>query len=331
MERLSDPTPVIHETPKVESAPLERLLSDVDGALSDLANARTAPDWDYFEAFSRHNGLLTRAEQERLRECRVAIVGMGGAGGIHLATLARLGIGRFTIADPDRFELANMNRQHGSHMGNLGRLKVDVMADELRQINPEAQIRVFPEAICAETERDFLNGADLFVDAIDFFALDIRRRLFRQAAENGIYGVSAGPVGFGAAWLVFAPDGIRFDRYFDLNDAQSEIERLIAFVTGLTPALLQRPYLDLEGVNLAEGRGPSAALACQICAGVVAAEALKILLGRGGVRCAPSYSQFDAYRCRLRQGRLFWGNRGPIQRLKRWWVKRLLASSAFAR
>src|SRR5262245_20680110 len=86
---------------------LIQVLADVDRALNRDANAGPKPASDYFEAFSRHDGLLLRDEQERLRRCHVAIVGMGGVGGSHLMALARLGIGRFTIADPDRFELAN--------------------------------------------------------------------------------------------------------------------------------------------------------------------------------------------------------------------------------
>lgn len=296
---------------------LGQLLSDVD--------RDSRYEWNYHEAFSRHDGLLTGAEQNRLRESRVAIVGMGGVGGIHLVTLARLGIGKFTIADPDRFELVNMNRQYGSRIDSLGELKVDVMADEVRRINPEAEIQIFREGVQPETTGAFLEGADLFVDGIDFFAIDMRRRLFRQAAANGIYSLTAGPIGFGAAWLAFAPDGVGFDQFFDMNDQQTELEQSIALVAGLTPALLQRPYIDVTRVNLAERRGPSAGLACQICAGVVAAEAVKILLGRGGVRCAPWYSQFDAYRGILRRGRLRWGNRGPIQQFKRWWLARMLS------
>lgn len=313
------------DTPVDSCAKLEELLGEVDVALPHKARDEFSRDWNYFEAFSRHDGLLTRAEQERLRTSRVAIVGMGGVGGVHLITLARLGIGRFTIADPDRFELANMNRQYGARVDTLGQFKAEVMAAEVRRINPEAEIRVMREPVRPETTAAFLDGADLFVDGIDFFALDMRRRLFRQAAENGIHAITAGPIGFGSAWLVFAPDGIGFDQFFDLDDRQTELDRLIALVAGLTPALLQRPYIDLERVNLAEGRGPSAGLACHLCAGIVAAEALKILLQRGGVRCAPWYSQFDAYRGMLRRGRLRWGNRGPLQRLKRWWLTRRLA------
>jgi molybdopterin/thiamine biosynthesis adenylyltransferase len=315
------------ESTDAPAARLDELLAEVDAELSPCQRGGSSSGWNYSEAFSRHDGLLTSAEQDRLRTSRVAIVGMGGVGGIHLVTLARLGIGRFTIADPDRFELANMNRQYGARIDTLGCSKADVMAAEVRRINPEAEIRVIREGVRPETTAEFLDGADLFVDGIDFFALDMRRRLFHQAAANGLHAVTAGPIGFGTAWLTFAPQGVSFDQFFDLNDRQTELERLIALVAGLTPALLQRPYINLERVNLAEGRGPSAGLACHLCAGVVAAEALKILLNRGGVRCAPWYSQFDAYRGILRQGRLRWGNRGPIQRLKRWWLARRLCGT----
>ena len=74
------------------------------------------PAFDYHEAFSRNIGLVTLEEQERLRRSHVAIAGMGGMGGVHLITLARAGIGSFAIADPDCFELANMNRQYGARV-----------------------------------------------------------------------------------------------------------------------------------------------------------------------------------------------------------------------
>lgn len=281
--------------------------------------------WSYETAFCRNEGLVARDEQQRLRNSHVAIVGMGGVGGVHLITLARLGIGQFTIADLDEFELANMNRQYGARIDTLGRRKVDVMADEVRRINPDVRLRVFDGGVGPENAGDFLDGVDLLVDGIDFFAIDIRRRLFREAAGRGIYAITAGPIGFSTAWLVFAPDGMSFDRYFDLKDEQSEAEQLIAFLVGLCPAALHRPYMDLSRVSVSEKRGPSAGLACELCAGVAAAESVKILLGRGRIRCAPAYSQFDAYRGILRQGRLHGGNRHPLQRLKRWWAwKRLL-------
>ncbi|MGK2907461.1 MAG: ThiF family adenylyltransferase, partial [Desulfuromonadales bacterium] len=57
--------------------------------------------------FSRNIGLISEAVQARLLATRVAVAGVGGVGGIHLLTLARLGVGKFTIADMDVYERAN--------------------------------------------------------------------------------------------------------------------------------------------------------------------------------------------------------------------------------
>jgi molybdopterin/thiamine biosynthesis adenylyltransferase len=247
----------------------------------------------------------------------VAIVGMGGVGGIHLVTLVRLGIGGFHIADPDHFELANFNRQYGANLRTLGRNKAEVMAEEARAINPEAQVRVFSEAITPANVGAFLDGVDVLIDGIDFFALETRRLLFREARRRGIWAVTAGPIGFSSAWLVFSPTGLSFDDYFDLNDAMDRLDQLIAFLAGLTPRATHLSYMDLSQVDTRTGRGPSAALTCHLCSGVAAAEVVKILLGRSPIRSAPWYSQFDAYRQRLHVGRLRWGNRSPLQRLKR--------------
>src|SRR5262245_41961302 len=180
------------------------------------AAANSTASWSYETAFVRNLGLINPTEQQKLRQCRVAIVGMGGVGGIHLVTLARLGIGRFTIADPDIFEVANFNRQYGANVETVGRLKTEVMAEIARAINPEVEIRSFTDPIGTHNAAAFLQDADLFVDGIDFFAIDVRRLLFRQAASQGIYAITAGPIGFSTAWLVFKPVGMSFDRYFDL-------------------------------------------------------------------------------------------------------------------
>src|SRR3954470_6495100 len=116
---------------------------DVEGA---------APPWpadafSYDEAFSRHLGLISPDEQARLRRSRVAIVGMGGVGGVHLITLARLGIGSFHVAGPGCLELVNFNRQYGANLRSVGRGKAEVMAEEARLINPEIDLKVFPEAL----------------------------------------------------------------------------------------------------------------------------------------------------------------------------------------
>jgi molybdopterin/thiamine biosynthesis adenylyltransferase len=290
-----------------------------------LPSHSSTPGWSYTEAFCRHRGLISAQEQAVLQGKRVAIVGQGGVGGVHLVTLTRLGIGGFHIADPDRFELANFNRQYGATTRSLGQNKASVMAEEARAINPELELKVFAEAITRENIEVLLDGIDVVIDGIDFFSLDTRRLVFREARRRGIWAVTAGPIGFSAAWLVFAPAGMSFDDYFDLDDTMDRGDQLVAFLTGLTPRASHLAYLDLTQVDPQSGRGPSTGLACQLCAGVAATEVIKILLGRAPVRPAPWFFQFDAYRQRLYQGRLRRGNRSPAQRLKRWLTKQKLA------
>ena len=115
-------------------------------------------DFDYDEAFSRNIGWVTEWEQQILRTKRVAIAGMGGVGGVHLLTLARLGIGAFNISDMDVFETVNFNRQIGASTATLGRPKVDVMAGMARDINPTAEIRRFPNGISDDNIDEFLDG-----------------------------------------------------------------------------------------------------------------------------------------------------------------------------
>lgn len=280
------------------------------------ATAETAA-WSYEEAFSRNVGLISREEQQILRRSRIAIAGMGGVGGVHLLTLARLGIGRFTIADPDAFEIANFNRQAGANLAALGRGKAEVMAEHARAINPEVEIDVIPDVVGRHNLDDFFAGADLFIDGVDFFSIEARRLLFAEARRRGLWAITAGPIGFSTAWISFDPRGMSFDRYFDLSDQQSNIDQVIAFAVGLTPRATHLKYLDLSQVNLAERRGPSVGASCQLASGMAATEAAKILLKRGQVRPAPNYAQFDAYRNLLRRGRLTFGNRHPLQRLKR--------------
>lgn len=276
--------------------------------------------WSYHEAFSRNLGLITAAQQEQLRNSRVAVAGLGGVGGIDLVALARLGIGRFTIADPDVFEMRNANRQYGATRSAEGKPKADVMCSIVRDINPDAEIRVFREALGPANADDFLEGADVLVDGIDAFEIDLRRLLYGKARQLGKFALGAGPVGFSTVWVIFSPDSMTFDRYFDLSDEMDDVEKFVAYVAGMAPASLQRSYMDLSYLDVQNRTGPSAGLACHLASGVVAAEVLKILLRRGRIYTAPFYHQFDAYVGRLVRKRLIAGNRHPLQRIKRRWL-----------
>lgn len=273
------------------------------------------PSFSYEEAFSRNIGWVTSKEQQTLRQARVAVAGLGGVGGVHVLTLARLGIGAFTLADFDTFDVANFNRQAGAFVDTLGLPKVQVIADMARGINPELDVRTFDEGVNAGNLDLFLADVDLYVDGLDFFAFEARRATFAACARLGVPAVTAAPMGMGAAVLSFLPGRMTFEEYFQL-EGLPEFEQSLRFLLGLSPAMLQRGYLaDRSTVDLAARRGPSTVLGCEICGGIAATQALKILLGRGHIDAAPVGFQFDAYRGKLKRTWRPWGNRNPLQRL----------------
>ncbi|MCG5535471.1 ThiF family adenylyltransferase [Ectothiorhodospira mobilis] len=285
--------------------------------------------FDYGEAFQRTLGWITPEEQARLRRARVAIAGMGGVGGAHLLTLSRLGIGAFSLSDFDVFELHNMNRQAGARMDTLGRSKLEVMAEAALNINPELELRRFPEGVDATNAEAFLEGADVYVDGLDFFAFEARRTLFNTCREMGIPAVTAAPLGMGSAVLTFLPGGMAFDDYFQFREGLSTNELSLRFMMGLAPAMLQMGYLADPGrVDLAAQKGPSTPMACDLCAGMAGTEVLKLILGRGRVVAAPRGLHFDAYRGRLAHTWRPGGNRNPLQRLLLAVARRRLAAVA---
>lgn len=271
--------------------------------------------FDYNEAFSRNLGWLTPQEQQRLRGARVAVAGMGGVGGVHVQGLARLGVGALNLTDFDHFELANFNRQAGAAMSTIGRPKVDVMRDFALDVNPESDVRVFPEGLNESNLADYLDGVELLIDAIDFFANGLRPALYAAARERGIPVVCSAPLGAGAALVCFQPGGMRFDDYFGF-DGCDDITMAVRFMVGMSPRLPQRHYLAYpEIVDFVKRRVPSLGMSCQFAAGMAVTAAMKLLLQRGGVKGAPHSYQFDAYLGRFYRCWRPGGYRNPLQKL----------------
>ncbi|MFV0422342.1 ThiF family adenylyltransferase [Oleidesulfovibrio sp.] len=267
-------------------------------------------------AFCRNLGLLEYAEQRKLLNSRVAIAGLGGVGGEHLVTLARTGFGKFNLAEFDSFSPVNVNRQYGATVSAFGREKLDVMVEYALGINPYLELKTFPKGINDENLEEFLEDVDVVVDGIDFFALDIRRKLFNMALEKGIPVITAGPMGYSSALLVFMPGGKNFDDYFDIHDGMKMEDMLFHFALGLAPRPTHVKYLDRRFVDMRGKRGPSMDIACRICTGMAATEAVKVVLGKKPTRAVPQFTQFDPSTGKLVKSRLFYGLKSPLQKMK---------------
>lgn len=282
----------------------------------------------YATLFKRNLGLVTEAEQERLRNSRVAVAGLGGVGGIHLVTLARMGIGKFNLADLDTFGEVNMNRQYGANAKTVGRPKVQVMAEVVRDINPDVDLRLYENGVQPDNVVEFLKDADAVVDSIDYFAIKARILLYKTARKLGKTVFFSAPIGHSGTLHAFTPEGMSFFDYYGIREDMAPFDQLVAFSIGLTPRGTHWKYMDLSRVDLNSHAGPSLASACDISAGLLTTEVFAHLLRRRPVQAAPAYVQFDPYRGLYRKGRLLLGAKGPLQCLKRWVVARKFRDQA---
>ncbi len=110
------------------------------------------------------------AGQLRLQQSSVLIVGLGGLGSPVALYLAAAGIGRLHLADFDRVDLSNLQRQIIHAESSLGQLKVQSAASRLRQINPQLDLQLHEAALDADSMGAAVAAVDLVLDCSDNFA-----------------------------------------------------------------------------------------------------------------------------------------------------------------
>ncbi len=120
------------------------------------------------EQHSRTAMLLGEQATERLSQARVAVFGVGGVGGYVAEALARAGVGALDLIDSDTVSVSNINRQIIALHSTVGRLKVEVMAERIRDINPDCCVRTYPLFYLPETADQFdFSQYDYIADAVD--------------------------------------------------------------------------------------------------------------------------------------------------------------------
>lgn len=281
-------------------------------------------DFLYKEAFSRNIGIISASDQDKLKHTTVAIAGMGGVGGDYLITLCRAGIEGFKISDFDEFELANFNRQYGATTDSIGKPKMETMLELAKQVNPEARIDCYGEGINSDNLDKYLDGVDVVVDGIEFFEVAVHKMLIAGAVERGIPVVAAVPLGFGAGLLTFTKHGMSFDDYFAITPDLPIENQVLLFSLGFAPAGFHIKYVDASSFDLKNRKGPSFIGACKLCAGMISAQVVQAILNPETLKPTPWYSHYDAKLNQFKHGKLWLGNRNPLQKLKYAYAKRLL-------
>ncbi|HIJ86312.1 MAG TPA: HesA/MoeB/ThiF family protein [Desulfuromonadales bacterium] len=117
--------------------------------------------------YQRNRQAISASDQLILFRSSIAVIGCGGLGGYVVEELARLGVGRIVVIDPDVFEEHNLNRQLFSTPANLGRAKVEAAAARVSEINPAVTLTAIQEAFSPANGGELLKGCRIVVDALD--------------------------------------------------------------------------------------------------------------------------------------------------------------------
>lgn len=142
------------------------------------------------DQFSRTQLLLGKEGIERLSGSRVAVFGIGGVGGYVCEALVRSGVGAFDLIDDDRVCLTNLNRQILATRKTVGRYKAEVMAERMKEINPNVEINIHKCFILPENADDFpFEEYSYIVDAVD--TVTAKLEIILRAKAKGVPVISA--------------------------------------------------------------------------------------------------------------------------------------------
>lgn len=135
--------------------------------------------------------LLGKEKLDLLKRAHVLVVGLGGVGAYAAEMIARAGVGRMTITDADVVGVSNINRQLVALHSTIGRPKAEILADRLRDINPEIELTIINSYIKDELTDTLLDAApyNYVVDAID--TLSPKQALIKGALDRNIPIVSS--------------------------------------------------------------------------------------------------------------------------------------------
>jgi hypothetical protein len=142
------------------------VAATTDGVV--LGDGRQLPPHDafYAELTTRNTPLITPTEQERIRTATILVAGCGSIGGAAIEPLIRLGCEHLILAEPDGYDIANMNRQ-SVRLQDVGRNKAAVFVERMAEINPYATCELHDHGITTENVEDVVSRADVILDGVD--------------------------------------------------------------------------------------------------------------------------------------------------------------------
>ncbi|HEY9899823.1 MAG TPA: tRNA threonylcarbamoyladenosine dehydratase [Pantanalinema sp.] len=207
------------------------------------------------ELAERTHILVGETGLDRLRSAHVLVAGVGGVGGACVEALGRAGVGTLTLIDMDVVAASNCNRQVVALTSSVGRPKVEVMAERLRDINPDIKLNLVQERLSPGEAASFLpDDVDVVLDCID--ALTSKVGLIKAAQERGVFVVSS--MGAGAR---VDPTRVRVADLLEtygcpMATAMRKLSRRNGILPGVRAVFSDEPALPHVAREWVPGAGP---------------------------------------------------------------------------
>lgn len=255
------------------------------------------------QRFSRNLGLLTEEQQSRISQATVAVSGVGGMGGVAAEGLARMGVKSLILLDHDVYELSNMNRQMHCTESVIGRHKVDVVAEKLKEINPEIKIKTHRQ-LTTKNVGEVVDSADLLINGMDELVASITLEREARSQRKTIVDAWLTPY---ASVFVMTPDSPHWEEFLEFptqgkrieeitpEDVVASLRKEIAFTFSQFDPYAIVPEQLVEDVITKRASRPSLLPVVWMSGTLMANEAMKVLTGQGRIAShwGVFYNQYD--------------------------------------
>lgn len=229
----------------------------------------------YWEIISRQMSIVTKSQQTRFKNSKIAVIGCGGIGGAAIEMIVRMGVGEINIVDSDVFDMSNLNRQVMSSLDSLNQSKSEITNKKIKLINPYTKVNSFNEKLTEENIEKIVGECDIVIDALDnILTRVIVARFCKKNKIPFIHGAIHGTMG---QITVFTENTPEYEEMFQMN----------SFNKDLTSEVIE----DIN--NISKDVPPVIGPVPNIIGSLQAMESFKLATGIGQLTLAPKILKFD--------------------------------------
>lgn len=257
---------------------------------------------EYEELTDRNTGIITKDQQQRLKDSCIAVFGVGGLGGIIAEIICRSGVGHIKIIEPDTFDSSNLNRHVFCYKSTIGKKKIDIAEEYLKNIYSEIKIDKYLSEN-AENIDEILQNVDAVVLAVDKVRACIL--VSREAKKRGIPLIEGWALPYGNV-RVFTKDTISLEQAYNLPSTNKELDTFNEDDFAKMDLAMLEAIAQFEGITsfftpvaqervFIERKNPSFAPLVWLTAVLMSLEAVKAILDIEKLSLAPAFALYDPF------------------------------------